>query len=216
MSESNFTRRDFLRSAALAGAGAILPSAFLGCAPSAAANPPGALPNAQGTGWDQVPGILARIRPPTFPARDFVITQYGAVGNGTANASGAIRKAVEACAQAGGGRVVVPAGRFLTGPIHLRSNVKLHVQKGGTLAFSRNPQDYLPAVFTRWEGVEMMGYSPFIYAFEQENIAITGEGTLDGQASPNHWWPWKGAKGCEGPPLRDGRAKGAGGTAGVS
>jgi polygalacturonase len=156
-------------------------------------NPPGALPNAQGTGWDQVPGILARIRPPTFPARDFVITQYGAVGNGTANASGAIRKAIDACAQAGGGRVVVPAGRFLTGPIHLRSNVNLNVQKGGTLAFSRNPQDYLPAVFTRWEGVELMGYSPFIYAFEQENIAITGEGTLDGQASPTHWWPWKGA-----------------------
>jgi polygalacturonase len=92
-----------------------------------------------------------------------------------------------------GGRVVVPTGRFLTGPIHLRSNVNLHVQKGGTLAFSRNQQDYLPAVFTRWEGVELMGYSPFIYAFEQENIAITGEGTLDGQASPNHWWPWKGA-----------------------
>ena len=75
---------------------------------------------------------------------------------------------------AGGGRVVVPAGTFLTGAIHLKSSVNLHLSAGATLRFSRNPQDYLPVVFTRWEGVELMNYSPFIYAFEQENIAITG------------------------------------------
>ncbi|MEP6733130.1 MAG: glycoside hydrolase family 28 protein, partial [bacterium] len=53
---------------------------------------------------------------------------------------------------------------------------------------------YLPAVFTRWEGMELMGYSPLIYAFEQENVAVTGTGTLDGQASDANWWPWKGSK----------------------
>ena len=88
--------------------------------------------------------------------------------------------------------MLVRGGRFLTGPIHLRSNVELHVAEGATIAFSRDPAAYLPAVFTRWEGMELMGYSPLIYAFEQENVAVTGEGTLDGQADREHWWPWKG------------------------
>ena len=106
----------------------------------------------------------------------------------------AIRRAIAACASEGGGRVVVPAGRFATGPIHLRSNVKLHVSRDATLLFARDPRQYLPAVLTRFEGTELMNYSPFIYAFDQRNIAITGEGTLDGQADREHWWPWKGSR----------------------
>ena len=145
-------------------------------------------------GWDRVPGILRRIVPPTFPSRDFNITSYGARGDGTTDCSAAFKSAIGACNAAGGGRVVVPPGRFLTGPIHLRSNVNLHVQDGATILFSRDPRAYLPAVFTRWEGSEMMGYSPFIYAFEQENVAISGTGTLDGQADDANWWPWKGGK----------------------
>jgi polygalacturonase len=88
--------------------------------------------------------------------------------------------------------VVVPAGRYLTGPIHLRSGVDLHVTEQATIAFSQDPAHYLPAVFTRWEGTELYNYSPLIYAFEQRNIAVTGTGTLDGQADNAHWWPWKG------------------------
>jgi polygalacturonase len=80
----------------------------------------------------------------------------------------------------------------LTGAIHLKSNVNLHVSPGATIKFSKNPGDYLPVVFTRWEGTELMNYSPFIYAFEQTNIAITGEGTLDGQSGTDSWWPWNG------------------------
>ncbi len=87
--------------------------------------------------------------------------------------------------------MVVPPGVFLTGPIHLKSHVNLHVSAGATIRFSRDPERYLPVVLTRWEGVELMGYSPLVYAFEQQDIAITGEGTLDGQAGPEHWWPWK-------------------------
>src|SRR5687767_4686050 len=107
------TRREFLRLAALGGVGIAAGCRTLG----------------RGTGdaWDAVPGILARIRPPAFPARDFVITAYGARADGTTEATRAIAAAVAACAEAGGGRVVVPAGRFLTGPIHLRSRVNLHV-----------------------------------------------------------------------------------------
>jgi polygalacturonase len=141
-----------------------------------------------------VPGILARIKPPVFPDRDFAITSYGAVGDGVRDCTDAFRQAIDACVAAGGGRVVVPAGRFLTGAIHLRSNVNLHVMGEATILFSTDPTMYLPQVLTRFEGVELMGYSPLIYAFEQENVAVTGEGTLDGQASATYWWPWKGKK----------------------
>ena len=141
-------------------------------------------------GWDAVPGILARIRAPKFPARDFPLTNYGAREGGGADNTEAIRKAIEACARAGGGRVVVPAGVYLTGAINLKSNVNLHVSEGATLRFSTDPAKYLPAVFTRWEGTELMNYSPLIYAFEQQNIAVTGKGTLDGGASDENWWAW--------------------------
>jgi polygalacturonase len=193
-SGAGISRRDFVRTAALGGAAALVLPGIAGCATRPAA-PHGVAPSAAvgADGWERVPQILARIVPPSFPDRDFAVTSYGAVGDGATDCTAAFRAAVQACAAAGGGRVVVPEGRFLTGPIHLRSNVNLHVRRGGTIAFSRNPADYLPAVFTRWEGMELMGYSPLIYAFEQENVAVTGEGTLDGQADDTHWWPWKGA-----------------------
>jgi polygalacturonase len=142
-------------------------------------------------GWEQVEGILARIRAPQFADRDFVATDYGAVGDGKADCTEAFAKAISATHEAGGGRVVVPPGTFFTGPIHLKSNVNLHISKDATVRFSVDPNAYLPVVYTRFEGVECMGRSPLIYAYEQENIAITGEGTLDGQASDENWWRWK-------------------------
>lgn len=143
--------------------------------------------------WELVmPGILARIKPPVFPKRDFLITRYGAVGNDKTDCTNAFRRAISACNKAGGGRVVVPAGSFLTGPIHLLSNVNLNLTANATIKFSKNPLDYLPLVFSRWEGMELMNYSPFIYAFGKKNIAITGSGTLDGQANNDAWWPWNG------------------------
>jgi polygalacturonase len=142
--------------------------------------------------WPQVPGILWRIKAPVFPKRDFNITRFGAVADGLTDCTRAFQRAIEACNRRGGGRVLVPRGNFLTGPIHLRSNVNLHVTEGATIKFSRDPKHYLPLVFSRWEGMELMNYSPFIYAFEQQNIAITGTGTLDGQAGNDAWWPWNG------------------------
>jgi polygalacturonase len=147
------------------------------------------------TGWAQVPEILARIQAPVFPARNFVITNYGAVADGQTDCTLAIGKAVDACAGSGGGRVVVPPGEFLTGAIHLKSGVNLHLDAGATLKFSTDPKAYLPAVFTRFEGVECYNYSPLIYAFGQKNVAVTGEGTLDGQATDENWLLWKGKKG---------------------
>lgn len=93
---------------------------------------------------------------------------------------------------------MTPAGRWLVkGPIHLLSNVNLHLEKSATIAFSPNPQDYLPVVMTRFEGTEVMNYSPLIYAFEQENIGVTGDGVIDGQAGASKWWNWKGHWGGE-------------------
>jgi polygalacturonase len=71
--------------------------------------------------------------------------------------------------------------------------VNLHVAAGATLLFSKDASHYLPVVLTRWEGTELMSYSAFIYAYDQENIAITGEGTLDGQSDATAWWPWNGS-----------------------
>lgn len=144
--------------------------------------------------WQEAERIVQRITPPTFPDRDVVVTAFGARGDGTTDCSNAIAAAVAECASKGGGRVVVPKGEFLTGPIHLKSGVNLHLEEGAVLKFKRDPKAYLPLVFSRWEGVELMNYSPFIYAFEQENFAITGKGLLDGQASNQHWWSWKGHK----------------------
>ena len=144
--------------------------------------------------WSQVPGILARIQAPVFPARDFVITNYGAVSGGQTDCTAALGKAVATCAQAGGGRVVVPPGEFLTGAIHLKSGVNLHLDAGATLKFSTDPKAYLPAVFSRFESVECYNYSPFIYAFGQSNVAVTGEGMLDGQATGENWLRWKSGK----------------------
>jgi polygalacturonase len=148
-------------------------------------------------GWDGVPEILSRIVAPTFPNRDFPVTDFGAKGDGQTDCTESFAKAIAACNAAGGGRVVVPPGEFLTGPIHLKSNVNLHVSKGATIAFRTDPNAYLPAVLTRFESIECMNYSPLIYALDQENIAITGEGTLDGRAGTNRWWHWKGRWGGE-------------------
>jgi len=147
--------------------------------------------------WAGLPGILARIQPPAFPSRDFPITEFGAVGDGSTDSSGALKAAIEACHKAGGGRVIVPAGEFLTGPVRLLSGVNLHLAAGATLRFATDPSRYLPVVLTRWEGVELMNYSPLVYAFEQQNVAVTGSGTLDGQADATHWWPWKAKTGPE-------------------
>jgi len=143
--------------------------------------------------WDTLyPEILARIKPPMFPKRDFDITKFGAKAGIAYDSTQGVAAAIEACTKAGGGRVVVPAGEFLTGAVHLKSNVNLYLSKDATLKFSTDAKKY-PIVFTRWEGMECMNFSPFIYAFEQTNIAVTGTGTLDGQSNNENWWLWHGS-----------------------
>jgi polygalacturonase len=150
-------------------------------------------------GGQQADDILSRIKAPVFPEKDFNITDYGATANGNTDCTDAFEKAITAANKAGGGRVVVPAGTYLTGAIHLRSNVNLYVSEGAVIKFSTDPVKYLPAVRVRFEGIECLNYSPLVYAFEQENIALTGEGTLDAQADYSNWWKWN----AEGGDLND-------------
>jgi polygalacturonase len=170
----------------------LLQVGFLASAPAASTDVK-AEPAAQ---WSQVTEILDRIRPPKFAAHEFVITEFGAVSDGKSDCTIAIGKAIEACHKTGG-KVVVPVGEFLTGAIHLQSNVELRLDRGAILKFTTDPKGYLPVVFTRFEGMECYNYSPLIYALEQENVSVTGEGVLDGQASDENWWQWKGGRGAK-------------------
>ena len=125
---------------------------------------------------------------PKFPLAVFDIRDFGA-RTGSAKNTAAIRQAIQQAARMGGGTVLIPPGRWLTGPIRLLSNINLHLVAGAELLFSQDLADYLPPVFTRWEGTEVYSYSPLIYAKDCQNVAITGGGKLDGQGSA--WWPRK-------------------------
>ena len=142
--------------------------------------------------FDEADNIINSIKIPEFANNTFNILDFGAVADGTTYNTLAITKAIDSCNSIGGGKVVIPSGNFLTGPIVLKSNVNLHLEEGANVLFSTNPKDYLPVVHTSFEGIELMSYSPLIRAYKQKNIAITGKGTFNGQASNTNWWPWCG------------------------
>ena len=134
------------------------------------------------------PFEMPQLTRPAFPSAVYSITEYGAEPGGDTKSTEAINAAITACAEAGGGTVAIPPGTWLTGAIHLKSNVNLHLSQGAVLRFSDDPGDYLPVVFTRWAGFECYNYSPLIYARDCRNIAVTGPGSLDGNGRA--WWPW--------------------------
>jgi len=137
----------------------------------------------------EAPFDMPQLERPVFPNRVCDIRDYGAVADGATISTGAIGEAITACAAAGGGTVLIPAGLWLTGPIHLQSNINLHAAEGATIRFSRRFEDYLPVVPTRWEGIEVFNYSPLIYANGADNIALTGRGIFDGQGEA--WFPMR-------------------------
>lgn len=140
--------------------------------------------------WAKVPAILQNIVPPVFPDTVYNVMNYGAKNDTTFDSRPAILEAINLCNANGGGTVLVPAGNyFIKGSIHLKSNVNLCIDEGARLEFSTEPSDYLPIVLTKWEGTECFNYSPFIYAYQCNNVALTGKGTLDGNgaATFNGW-----------------------------
>ena len=149
---------------------------------------------AQAKAWDEeeYKRIEQSIKAPTFLEKDFLITKYGAkTTNSAAQNQKAINKAIAACSKKGGGRVIVPSGTFVTGAITLLSHVNLVVEKDAVLKFAFEP-DLYPIVPTRWEGIDCRNLSPCIYAYKQTDIAVTGEGTIDGSGANDTWWPWNG------------------------
>ncbi|TAK94929.1 glycoside hydrolase family 28 protein [Patescibacteria group bacterium] len=136
------------------------------------------------------PFAMADPVPPQFPDKRCVITDYGANQSSTSDTTEAVKRAVNDCTASGGGHVVVPEGVWPIGPIKLASHIDLHLDRGAELQFDDNPALYLPVVFTRFEGIELMNYSPLIYVKDATDIAITGEGKLNGQNK--EWQKWKG------------------------
>ena len=135
--------------------------------------------------WKQMNKVLKEIKQPVFADRTFNITDYKKPAETLFTS--AINTAIETCSKAGGGTVLVPSGTFPTGPIRMKSNVNLHLSDGAVLKFITDA-DQFPVVLTRIEGIDCYNLSPLIYAYEEENIAVTGRGILDGQASHDNWF----------------------------
>ncbi len=136
--------------------------------------------------WDELPGILDRIVPPQFPDRQVSVSDFGGIGDSITDNHKAFEKAINDLVESGGGMLIVPPGQyFIDGPIHLKSHINLQIEEGTRIFFSNNPDSYLPAVKVRWEGTVCYNYSPLIYGYQLENVAITGKGIIDGAA--NAW-----------------------------
>lgn len=240
------------RRALLKGASAVVALAAgtpaLASLASGDAGPASAAGSTAADPWTRAARIAASFaKPLSFPDRDFVITAHGArpcamvdtvpvagahgtpatsqptPAPGSPDSCTAIRAAIAAASQAGGGRVLIPAGDwYCKGPITLLSNVHVHLAAGARVHFSANPADYArdgdfdcgangKLVLSRWQGNDCLNYSPMVYARNQTNIAITGEdwtSILNGQGNvpfedasgtgraerAGGWWGWNGRK----------------------
>jgi polygalacturonase len=141
---------------------------------------------ATGSGLAEIPFSMPEIELPLFPEKTFYINDYGAKGDGQTLNTEAFSSAIKACHESGGGTIIVPPGIWLTGPIQFMSNVNLHVKKGAIILFSRNHEDY--PIIQNPVNKSFIVSSP-IFGFSLENIAITGEGIIDG--SGETWRPVK-------------------------
>ncbi|SFU74941.1 Glycosyl hydrolases family 28 [Pustulibacterium marinum] len=139
--------------------------------------------------FENIPFEMPKLKIPDYgELAKISIVDLGAVSNNKEKTSEAIKMAIDSVHKMGGGTVVIPKGEWLTKTIHFKSNVNLHLDEGAVLLFSEDPNDYLPAVKTSWEGMECINYSPLVYAYECENIAITGKGEL--KAKIDVWKTW--------------------------
>lgn len=150
--------------------------------------------NRTSLGWDTADTILEQVYDPAFPGRCVDVTDYGAVPDDGRLDTESIQAAVDQVSAMGGGMVVVPSGTYDTGAVVLKENVNLHLKEEDTvLRFTKEivPENY-PLVLAYYEGAPCYNWSPLIYAYGQDNIAVTGKGKLDGQADRDTWWSWYG------------------------
>ena len=139
--------------------------------------------------WSEIyPTIEKNIKEPGFENHNYNIQDFGAIpDDSTILNHEAINRAIALCSINGGGTVNIPSGVWYTGPIVLKSHVKLHINEGATLLFTTDTK-YFNTVLTRWEGVDCYNIQPLIYAYGEKNIAITGKGVIDGGAENRNWW----------------------------
>ncbi len=139
-----------------------------------------------------IENILKQLHSPNFPDFQCSILDFGAVSNSPKPQTSCIQQAIDFAHQQGGGTVLVPSGSFLTGSIELKSNVCLHLSsKDSTLLFTAEmTEEHYPLAFCHWEASPCYNYRALLYAIDQENIGISGCGTLDGQAGLDNWWSW--------------------------
>jgi polygalacturonase len=134
--------------------------------------------------------IVNRIQLPEIPEVEVSVLDYGAKPNSAKDSKKAFDKAIKSLQKKGGGKLIVTKGEYqLEGPIHLISNMELHLAEGVLLNFGTNPKDY-PMVLTSWEGTMLYNYSPLIYGNNIKNVAITGSGTINGNGK-EFWQSWK-------------------------
>lgn len=136
--------------------------------------------------------ILDQIERPVIPAVERSAAEFGAVPDSEAIQTQALQRAIDTVSREGGGRVVVPAGRYRTGALCLKNGVELHLESEDTvLAFvNEDPETHYPVVFGHWEATPCYNYSALIYACDVHDIGVTGRGILDGGADREHWWNW--------------------------
>lgn len=135
----------------------------------------------------KAPFKMPVVKEPGFPAKTFNILDFGAVSDGQTLNTAAFAKAIETCSAAGGGKVIVPAGLWLTGPIQLKSNINLVVERGALIQFTSDHTQY-PMIKASSTSSTIVPASP-IYGYDLKNIAITGEGIIDGAG--DSWRPVK-------------------------
>lgn len=143
--------------------------------------------------WKAMQTIIDNVKEPKFGTKKYMVADYGAKADGIFDNTKAFQEAIQSCSKNGGGTVVVPSGKYYTGPIHLENDVNFHLEEGAEILFSTKSSDY-PIVHTSFEGTELMNYSPLVYAYKKNNVAVTGKGTFNGQTTKENWLPWGGTK----------------------
>lgn len=136
----------------------------------------------------EAPFEMPAIEIPKFSKNICNIKNYGAVGDGKFINTQLIKNAIEDCSQKGGGKIIFPEGKWLTGPIHLKSGIDLNLEKNSEIIFTTNLDDYLPVVFSKFQTMEYYNFSPPIYGKDLENIGITGSGKIVGNG--DFWEEW--------------------------
>ncbi len=142
--------------------------------------------------WNDTQKILESIKPPIFSSYTVSIDEFDAIADGKTINTQAIQNAIMHVHEMGGGTVTIPSGQYLTGSIQILSNVRINLQeKNSELCFTTDiDETNYPLAYGHWECTPLWNYRALIYAIDAENIAVTGNGILNGQASENVWWDW--------------------------